>query len=137
MSFAQSFAKTASISSPTTSTTSTTTSSTVYCYVANTDYEGDDLANQPIKDIANAHDCQVKCVNTQECKYFTYMDASMDDERAGSCWLKDGQGEIKSYTGLTSGPKYCKGESLLCGGSLQICTHFMNFSETLVVNIEL
>ena len=47
----------------------------------------------------------------------------MDDERAGSCWLKDGQGEIKSYTGLTSGPKYCKGESLLCGGSL-FCSTF-------------
>ena len=61
----------------------------------------------------------------------------MDHEWAGNCWLKNGQGEIKSFTGLTSGPKYCKGESLLCRGSLQICTHFMNFSETLVVNIEL
>ena len=48
----------------------------------------------------------------------------MDHEWAGNCWLKDGQGEIKSFTGLTSGPKYCKGESLLCGGSLQICSTF-------------
>ena len=110
-----------------TSITSTTAKSTTYCYIDNTDYEGDDLANQPIKDIANAHDCQVKCVNTQECKYFTYMDTSMDHEWAGNCWLKDGQGEIKSFTGLTSGPKYCKGESLLCRGSLQICSTFYEF----------
>ena len=56
----------------------------------------------------------------------------MDHEWAGNCWLKNGQGESKSFTGLTSGPKYCSGESQLCRSSLKVAALFINFSETLV-----
>ena len=56
----------------------------------------------------------------------------MDHEWAGNCWLKNGQGESKSFTGLTSGPKYCSGESHLCRSSLKVAALFINFSETLV-----
>ena len=104
---------TSATTSTTTTTTSTTTtpSSAAYCYIGDTDYFGDDLTNDGlIKNIANAHSCQERCVQNKECKYWTFMDPSIDHEWAGNCWLKYGQGTIKADTQFTSGPKYCSGE---------------------------
>ena len=104
---------TSATTSTTTTTTSTTTtpSSAAYCYIGDTDYFGDDLTNDGlIKNIANAHSCQERCVQNKECKYWTFMDPSIDHEYAGWCWLKYGQGTIKADTLYTSGPKYCSGE---------------------------
>ena len=86
-----------------------------YCYDEDTDYEGNDLTNigdNPIKNIANAHDCQEKCHFTQDCTHWTYMPTTYMHEKMaeykGSCWLKYGTGKINSFLGIFSGPKYCR-----------------------------
>ena len=84
--------------------------SVVECYVKDTDYFGDDIIGfNPIKNIANAHACQEKCQNMQECTHWSYMPMTEDheDHEPGSCWLKHGTGTIKSFPGLFSGPKDC------------------------------
>ena len=79
----------------------------IYCYEEDTDYEGDDIGGNIYTNIANAHDCQAKCHLNKDCLYWSFMDPSMNHKWAGNCWLKDGKGTVKSFSGVTSGPKYC------------------------------
>ena len=106
-----------------TGTTKTATANT-YCYVEDTDYEGMDITNigdNPVRNIANAHDCQEKCHFTQECTHWSYMPMTEDHEDKGNCWLKTGTGTIKSFPGLFSGPKSCHADGSASVGIFE-CT---------------
>jgi len=81
----------------------------INCFEEDTDYEGDDLSDNVIENVANANACQLLCHNRADCLFWTYLDINLTHDWAGRCWLKDGKGTIKNedHEGYTSGPKYC------------------------------
>ena len=70
------------------------------CFTKNIDLFGNDL--KAFKSVSDATDCQLKCQQTEGCKFWAYKTVGEKD-----CWLKTDNGFKEHKLNRISGPKYC------------------------------
>ena len=70
------------------------------CFTENIDFYGNDL--KKFKPVPNAKDCQLKCQQTEGCKFWSYKPVEGKD-----CWLKTNNNFKEDKSNRISGPKYC------------------------------
>ena len=75
------------------------------CYDRGYYYPGGETTNGTLQNVISMEACQIKCVETDECKYFTW---GSEDK---SCNLKSFKSYLKTAEHSISGPKFCNGES--------------------------
>ena len=77
----------------------------VECFTENIDFYGNDL--KKFKSVSNATDCQLKCQQTEGCKFWAYKTVEGKD-----CWLKTDNDFKEHKLNRISGPKYCGKQSI-------------------------
>ena len=70
------------------------------CFTENIDFYENDL--KKFKSVPNATDCQLRCQQTEGCKFWAYKTVEGKD-----CWLKTDNGFKEHKLNRISGPKYC------------------------------
>ena len=65
------------------------------------------IRNFHIKNVMSADDCQQKCVEDSDCKFWTWNSPQFKRNK-NTCWLKAEAGQRRSIGGKISGPKECK-----------------------------
>mmetsp|Transcript_59799 Transcript_59799/g.115357 ORF Transcript_59799/g.115357 Transcript_59799/m.115357 type:complete len:755 (-) Transcript_59799:184-2448(-) len=58
-----------------------------------------------IRDVSSARECQHRCKETSDCRFFTYASSSF------SCWLMNEFSSVHQDTSLVSGPANCRSSS--------------------------
>ena len=67
-------------------------------FLPNQEYSPPDMPGQEISIETSASKCQNRCLNTDQCEYFTYR---TDD---GSCHIQNSSATLKESPGAISGP---------------------------------
>ena len=68
-------------------------------------YYGNNIANP--SPVATPVDCQVRCQQNDECKYWTYGHNHGNAWFAGKCFIKNARSNVQQNSAFTSGPKNC------------------------------
>jgi len=76
------------------------------CFEDGVDYIGHDLSEGQYDSVPSAAECQKSCQRTSGCEYWTW-----DPTYHTACWKKTAKGQTQANSKVTSGPKYCDGES--------------------------
>merc|ERR1712058_160546 len=76
------------------------------CFEEGVDYIGNDLQEGHYDSTSSAAECQKACQRTNGCEYWTW-----DPTYHTACWKKMAKGQTQANSKLTSGPKYCGGDS--------------------------
>ena len=70
------------------------------CLVANQEYTPRDMPGQEGSVESRAIDCQKRCVDTEDCSFFSFW-------ADGACHLQDSSATIKTPSTAISGPSRC------------------------------
>ena len=79
------------------------------------DYIGGDIEPNDYPKVDSAFDCQKKCKENQNCNFWTWgMKTHESSNVAAICFLKKDVTSKIQNNHTISGPKYCRGKSLMC-----------------------
>ena len=67
---------------------------------------GGNKNNPNFRGITTPEDCQRKCQENAECKFFDWNSDRVKKNKH-TCWLKTDEGTTQNVDGKTSGPKFC------------------------------